>query len=48
MKKLTALAVFGLFSQTAHSAELLTNGSFESATGLNSAGYLGLTQAGFS
>lgn len=42
MKKLTALAalaVFGLFSQTAHSAELLTNGSFESATGLNSAGY---------
>lgn len=47
MKKITALAAvaaFSLFSQTAHSAELLTNGSFESATSLNSSGfcYLGM------
>ena len=42
MKKFTtlaALAVFSLFSHAAHSAELLTNGSFESATGLNPDGY---------
>lgn len=42
MKKLTALAAvaaFGLFSHAAHSAELLTNGSFESAVSLNADGY---------
>lgn len=42
MKKFTAiaaLAVFGLFSHAAHSAELLTNGSFESAVNLNAGGY---------
>jgi hypothetical protein len=42
MKKLTALAAvaaIGLFSHVAHSAELLTNGSFESAVNLNAGGY---------
>ncbi|WP_338413472.1 PEP-CTERM sorting domain-containing protein [uncultured Sphaerotilus sp.] len=42
MKKFTtlaALAVFSLFSHAAHSAELLTNGSFESAVNLNAGGY---------
>jgi hypothetical protein len=42
MKKITALAAlaaFSLFSQAAHSAELMTNGSFESATSLNADGY---------
>lgn len=42
MKKFTTLAaltVFGLFGQTAHSAELLTNGGFESAVNLNANGY---------
>lgn len=42
MKKLTtlaALAVFSLFGQAAHSAELLTNGSFESAVNLNASGF---------
>jgi PEP-CTERM motif len=42
MKKITALAAIAfcsLFSQAASSAELLTNGSFESATALNAAGY---------
>lgn len=42
MKKFTtlaALAVVSLFSQTANSAELLTNGSFESPVNLNASGY---------
>lgn len=42
MKKFTtlaALAIVGLFSQAAHSAELVTNGGFESAVNLNSDGY---------
>ncbi|MEY4906794.1 MAG: hypothetical protein RL260_512 [Pseudomonadota bacterium] len=42
MKKITALAAlaaFSLFSQAAHSAELMTNGSFESAVNLNAGGY---------
>jgi len=42
MKKFTtlaALAIVSLFSQAAHSAELVTNGGFESAVNLNSDGY---------
>lgn len=42
MKKFTALAAmaaFSLFSHAAHSAELLTNGSFESAVNLGAGGY---------
>lgn len=42
MKKVTtlaALAVISLFSQAAHSAELVTNGGFESAVNLTSDGY---------